>query len=216
MKTVLLIGLGRFGFHAAVKLNELDHQVMAIDSDEKRVDRALPFVTNALIGDSTDEDFIKSLGVEDYDLCIVAIGNNFQSSLETTSLLKEAGAKLVVSRAATDMQAKFLAKNGADEVIYPEKQLADWTAMRYTSDHIFDYFELTEGYAIFEVAIPKEWIGKNIGQIDIRKKYGINVLALEKNGTLNMAITTETAFDDGERILVLGTFKNVRKCFKLN
>lgn len=216
MKTVLLIGLGRFGFHAAVKLNELDHQVMAIDSDEKRVDRALPFVTNALIGDSTDEDFIKSLGVEDYDLCIVAIGNNFQSSLETTSLLKEAGAKLVVSRAATDMQAKFLAKNGADEVIYPEKQLADWTAMRYTSDHIFDYFELTEDYAIFEVAVPKEWIGKNIGQIDIRKKYGINVLALKKNDTLNMTITTETAFDGGERILVLGTFKNVRKCFKLN
>ncbi|MCD8215251.1 MAG: TrkA family potassium uptake protein [Clostridiales bacterium] len=216
MKTVLLIGLGRFGFHAAVKLNEFDHQVMAIDSDEKRVDRALPFVTNALIGDSTDEDFIKSLGVEDYDLCIVAIGNNFQSSLETTSLLKEAGAKLVVSRAATDMQAKFLAKNGADEVIYPEKQLADWTAMRYTSDHIFDYFELTEDYAIFEVAVPKEWIGKNIGQIDIRKKYGINVLALKKNDTLNMTITTETAFDGGERILVLGTFKNVRKCFKLN
>ncbi|MCD7778342.1 MAG: TrkA family potassium uptake protein [Clostridiales bacterium] len=216
MKTVLLIGLGRFGFHAAVKLNELDHQVMAIDDDEKMVDRALPYVTNALIGDSTDEDFMRSLGVEDYDLCLVAIGNNFQSSLETTSLLKELGAKLVVSRAATDTQAKFLARNGADHVIYPEKQLADWTAMRYTSDHMFDYFELTQDYAIVEAAIPQNWRGKTIGQIDIRKKYGINVLAIKKNDSINMNLTTETAFDGSERILVLGTFKDVRKCFKMN
>ncbi len=214
MKTVLLIGLGRFGKHAAIKLNELDHQVMAIDKEEKRVDGVLPFVTNALIGDSTDEDFIKSLGVEDYDLCMVAVGNDFESSLTTTSLLKEHGAKLVISRAATDIQASLLLKIGADEIIYPEKQLASWAATRYTSDHIFDYFELTEDYAVFEVSVPESWSGKSIVNIDVRKKFGINILAIKRNGTLNMNVTPDTLFRKGDRILVLGANDDVRRCFK--
>ena len=130
MKSILLIGLGRFGKHIALHLNGLGHQVMAVDHMEERVDAAMPFVTNAQIGDSTNADFLESLGIRNYDVCIVAIGNDFQSSLETTSLLKELGAKLVVSRAARDVQAKFLLRNGADEVVYPEKQLAKWTAIR--------------------------------------------------------------------------------------
>ena len=125
MKSILLIGLGRFGRHIAMKLDELHHQVMAVDTDEKRVEAVLPYVTNAQIGDATDEEFLSSLGVRNFDVCIVAIGDNFQSSLETTSLLKELGAGYVVSRAARDVQAKFLLRNGADEVVYPEKQLAD-------------------------------------------------------------------------------------------
>ena len=139
MKSILLIGLGRFGRHIAMKLDELHHQVMAVDTDEKRVEAVLPYVTNAQIGDATDEEFLSSLGVRNFDVCIVAIGDNFQSSLETTSLLKELGAGYVVSRAARDVQAKFLLRNGADEVVYPEKQLAAWTAIRYSADHIFDY-----------------------------------------------------------------------------
>ena len=139
MKTVLLVGLGRFGRHIAMKLNELHHQVMAVDKNEERVEALLPYVTNAQIGDSTNEEFLKSLGVRNFDLCIVTIGSDFQSSLETTSLLKELGAKLVVSRAARDVQAKFLLRNGADEVVYPEKQIAKWTAIRYSADHILDY-----------------------------------------------------------------------------
>lgn len=163
MKSILLIGLGRFGRHIARKLDELHHQVMAVDIDEKRVEAALPYVTNAQIGDGTDEDFVRSLGVRNFDVCIVAIGDNFQSSLETTSLLKELGASFVVARAARDRQKKFLLKNGADEVVYPERQLGEWTAIRYSSDHIFDYVELDDEYAIFEVPIPKEWYGKTIG-----------------------------------------------------
>ncbi|MCI7131105.1 MAG: TrkA family potassium uptake protein, partial [Lachnospiraceae bacterium] len=134
MKTVLLIGLGRFGKHIAMKMNELHHQVMAVDKNEERVEALLPYVTNAQIGDSTNEEFLKSLGVRNFDLCIVTIGSDFQSSLETTSLLKELGAKLVVSRASRDIHAKFLLRNGADEVLYPERQLASWAAIRYTSD----------------------------------------------------------------------------------
>ncbi|MCD8090876.1 MAG: TrkA family potassium uptake protein [Clostridiales bacterium] len=216
MKTVLLIGLGRFGKHAAVKLNELDHQIMAVDRDERRVDGALPFVTNALIGDSTDEDFITSLGVEDYDLCLVAVGNDFESSLITTSHLKNHGAKLVVSRAATDVQASLLLKIGADEIIYPEKQLATWAAVRYTADNVFDYIDLAGDYAIFEVLIPDSWVGKTIVMLDVRKKYGINVLAVKKNGRLNLTITPDTVFERKDRILVLGTTAEVRKCFKLD
>ena len=127
MKSILLIGLGRFGRNIAIKLDQLGHQVMAVDRIEERVDAVLPYVTNAQIGDSTNEDFLSSLGVSNFDVCIVAIGDDFQNSLETTSLLKELGAKLVVSRAARDVHAKFLLRNGADEIVYPEKQLAVWT-----------------------------------------------------------------------------------------
>ena len=171
MKSILLIGLGRFGRHIAIKLDELNHQVMAVDNNESRVEAVLPYVRNAQIGDATNEDFIRSLGVRNFDVCIVAIGDNFQSSLETTSLLKELGAKMVVSRAARDVHAKFLLRNGADEVVYPEKQLASWTAIRYSADHIFDYVELDEEHGIFEISIPDAWIGKTVGALDIRKKY---------------------------------------------
>ena len=136
MKSIMLIGLGRFGKHIAMKLRELDHQVMAVDHKEELVQEVLPYVTNAQIGDSTNEEFLRSLGVDNYDVCIVAIGDDFQSSLETTSLLKELGARMVVSRASTDVQEKFLLRNGADEVVYPEKQLARWTAIRCSADHI--------------------------------------------------------------------------------
>ena len=138
MKNVLLIGLGRFGRHLAMQLSELGHQVMAVDRDEERVNECMPFVTNAQIGDSTRVDFLRSLGVSNYDVCYVTISGDFQNSLETTSLLKELGAKYVVSRAERDVQAKFLLRNGADAVTYPEKQLAKWAAIRYTANHIFE------------------------------------------------------------------------------
>ena len=157
MKSVLLIGLGRFGKYIAMKLDELHHQVLAVDLKEERVNEVLPYVTSAQIGDGTNEDFLASLGVGNFDVCIVAIGDDFQSSLETTSLLKELGAKMVVSRAARDVHAKFLLRNGADEIVYPEKQMALWTAMRYSSDHILDYIELDEEHAVVEITVPAEW-----------------------------------------------------------
>lgn len=215
MKTVLLIGLGRFGRHVAMKLNELGHQIMAVDKDEERVHAVLPYVTNAQIGDSSDEEFLESLGVGNYDVCMVTIGDDFQNSLETTSLLKEMGAKMVVSRASRDVQAKFLLRNGADEVVYPEKQLANWTAIRYTADHILDYIEIDNEYVIFELDIPPEWSGKAVGVLNIRQKYGINILAIREHGELNLNITPDTVFSKENSILVLGKQKVIQKYFHI-
>ncbi len=215
MKSILLIGLGRFGRHIALKLNELDYQVMAVDSDEERVNGVLPYVTNAQIGDSTSEEFLKTLGIRNFDACIVAIGDNFQNSLETASLLKELGARKVIARAATDIQEKFLLRNGADEVVYPEKQLAAWTAVMCTSDCILDYIELDKNYAILEIKPPKEWHGKTILELDIRKKYGINILGIRENGKLNMNVSPDMEMDDGKSVLVLGTVRSIQKCFRI-
>ena len=215
MKSILLIGLGRFGKHVARKLSALNHQVMAVDSDEERVNAVLPYVTNAQIGDSTNEEFLSSLGIRNFDACIVAIGDSFQNSLETASLLKELGAKYVFARATTDVQEKFLLRNGADEVVYPEKQLAAWTAIRCTSDHILDYVELNEDYSIFELTVPEEWQGKTVMELDLRKKYGINILSIRENGSLNMEITPDTVLTTNRTILVLGRYKSIQKCFHI-
>ena len=215
MKSILLIGLGRFGRHIAQELNELGHQVMAIDSNEDRVNAVLSYVTNAQIGDSTSEYFLRSLGVGNFDVCIVTIGGNFQSSLETTSLLKELGAKLVVSRAERDVQAKFLLRNGADEVLYPEKQLAKWAAIRYTANHIFSYIELDEQHAIIEVAVPEDWQGRSIGELDIRRKYGVNILGVKRNGKTDVNISPEIILDGSLTLLVLGENKALKKQFRL-
>ena len=215
MKNILLIGLGRFGRHIALQLNKLGHEVMAVDSNEERVNKILPIVTNAQIGDSTNTEFLKSLGIGNFDVCIVTIGGNFQNSLETTSLLKELGAKLVVSRAERDVQEKFLLRNGADEVIYPEKQVANWAAIRYTADHVRDYIEVDEAHAIFEVEVPEGWIGKTVGELDIRRKYSINIMAIKENGKINMAISPETVLTDNITLLVLGAYKELQKCFRI-
>ncbi len=212
MKSVLLIGLGRFGLHIAQKLNDLGHEVMAVDSDEDRVNQVLPFATNAQIGDSTSREFLSSLGVDNFDACIVAIGDNFQNSLETTDLLKELGAKKVIARASRGVQEKFLLRNGANEVVYPEKQLATWTAIRCTSEHILDYIELDEDYSIFEISVPNEWIGKTVLQLDLRKKYGINILGVRENGKLNMSITPDLVLVREKPVLILGQQRIVQKC----
>ena len=215
MKNILLIGLGRFGRHIALQLNKLGHEVMAVDSNEERVNKILPIVTNAQIGDSTNTEFLKSLGIGNFDVCIVTIGGNFQNSLETTSLLKELGAKLVVSRAERDVQENFLLRNGADEVIYPEKQVANWAAIRYTADHVRDYIEVDEAHAIFEVEVPEGWIGKTVGELDIRRKYSINIMATKENGKINMAVSPDTVLTDNITLLVLGAYKELQKCFRI-
>lgn len=214
-KSVLLIGLGRFGKYIAMKLHELGHEVMGVDENEERVNDAMPYVTDGQIGDSTNEALLKSLGVKNYDVCIVTIGGDFQSSLETTCLLKELGAQKVVSRAEQDVQAKFLLRNGADEIIYPEKQLATWAAIRYSSDHILDYIELGDSCSIFEVFVPSAWVGKSVVEIDIRRKYNVNIIATKKNGKINAVVTADTVLSAEETLLVLGEYKAMRKCFDI-
>lgn len=214
-KSVLLIGLGRYGMHVARELSELNHDVLAVDRNEERINGSMQYVTSAQIGDSTNEEFLRSLGVDNFDVCIVTIGKDFQSSLETTSLLKELGGKLVVSRASADVQEKFLLRNGADEVVYPEKQLAKWTSIRYTAEHILDYVELDAEHSIFEVAIPEKWIGRKVGEIDIRRKYNINILATKVNGKMDLAVTPETVLAANKTMLVFGEDKDLQKCFRI-
>ena len=215
MKNILLIGLGRFGKHIAMQLNEMGHEIMAVDINEERVNKILPFVTNAQIGDSTDASFLESLGIGNFDICFVTIGGSFQNSLETTSLLKELGANLVISRAERDVQEKFLLRNGADRVVYPEKQVAKWSSIRYADDHILDYMEVDASHAIFEVAIPDEWIGRSVGELDIRRRYNINILAVKKEREVSVTISVDTVLEADSTLLVLGDYKAIQKFFHI-
>ena len=215
MKTVLLIGLGRFGANMAKELNNLGCQVMAVDISEERVNDALNYITRAQIGDSTKREFLKGLGVKNFDLCVVTISDNFQNSLETTSMLKELDAKFIVSRAANDAQEKFLRLAGADDVVYPESQMAKWAAIRYGLDNILDYIELDDNHAIIEVNVPKGWIGKSIGELDVRRKFGINIMGVKQNNVLNVEITPDTVLSENKTLFVVGEYRSLQKCFKL-
>ena len=198
-----------------MQLSQLGHQVMAVDINEERINDVLPFVTNAQIGDSTNEEFLRTLGIGNFDVCFVTISSNFQNSLETTSLLKELGAKSVVSRAERNVQAKFLLRNGANNVVYPEKQMAKWAAIRYSADHIFDYIEIDDQHAIFEVQVPKEWIGKSVGELDVRRRFGINILGIKRAGKTDVSVMSNTILSDDITVLALGEYKALQKCFRI-
>lgn len=210
-KSILLVGAGRFGRHMAMKLQELGHEVWAVDQSEERVNDLLPYVTNAQIGDTCSEAFIGSLGVRDFDVCVVTIGDEFQSSLETTALLKECGAKFVVARASREVHAKFLLRNGADEVVYPEKEMAIRAAVRYSSENVFDYIRLNDEYSIYETAVPEEWIGRSIIDLGVRQKHHINILAIKRDDALEPLPRPDYMFRQGDRILILGANRDIRK-----
>lgn len=215
MKTILLIGLGTFGVHIAKEINNLGHEVLAIDIDEEKVNNVASFVTSAQIGDCTNEEYVKSIGVGNFDVCIVAIGDDFESSLETTYLLKEHGAKKIIARASKDSQAKFLIRNGANNVIYPEKQLAKWTAIHCCSNHLIDYIDLNDDHAIYEVEVPEKWVGKTVGQLDVRKNYNINIIAINQLGKKNYNISPDTVFTETDSLLVLATYEDMKRCFRI-
>ncbi len=214
MKSVLLIGAGQFGCHVAKIMNEMRCEIMAVDIDESSINDILPFCTSAQIGDGTNEEFLRSLGVGNFDVCIVSIGDNFQSSLEITALLKELGAQVVISRASNDVQEKFLLRNGADEVVYPEKQSARRLAVKLSSDAILDFFELDESYSIYEMAMPRDWVGKSVVQLDVRRKYNINVISIKRDGRV-MIPGADTVMSQDDRLYVIGDMKDLRRCFKL-
>ena len=196
-------------------MKELRCEVMTVDKNDERINDILPYVTNARIGDSTNEEFLRTLGIGNFDVCFVTISSNFQNSLETTSLLKELGAQYVVSRAERDVQAKFLLRNGANNVVYPEKQMAKWAAIRYTANHIFDYIEFDEQHAIFEVKVPKDWIGKSVGELDVRRRFGINILGIKRAGKTDVSVMSDTILSDDITVLALGEYKALQKCFHI-
>ena len=228
MKNILIIGLGRFGRHCAKKLTELGHQVMAVDVREDRVDTVLPYVTDGLIGNSTKADFMKGLGVKNYDVCIVAIGDDFLSSLQTTFTLDELGAKKVIARATSHRQEKFLLRNGASYVVFPERELGYWTAIRFSSDSISNYVDLSDGYGVYEIKVPERWSGKRIDELDVRRKFHINILGVrdpyssrlippnnaganQKMPEINMDIRYDTVLHSGQTMMVLGKTEYIQK-----
>ena len=213
MKQILIIGLGRFGLHIAKKLQEVHIQVLGVDSNEERVKVALPYVTNAEIGDATNQKFLGSLGVANFDVCIVAIGNDFLSSLETTSYLKELGAKKVVARAARDLEENFLLRNGADAVVYPEKSMGNLTAIQWSSENVLDYIQVSKDFAVFEIEMPKDWAGKSIGEIDVRKKFKVNIIAVKNSDQVNVSLDSDYRFSEGESLYIIGKDKDIQRYF---
>ena len=211
MKSILVIGLGRFGTYMAKKFSELGNHVLVLDTDEEKIDEILPYVTSAQIGDATTPAVLDAIGIDNFDLCAVCMGENFQSSLETTSLLKEAGAKYVLSRASTEIQAKFLKRNGADSVIFPEKQTAERLAVRYSADNIFDYIQLTPEYAIYEIPTPRGWEGKTIRDKNVRAKYNLNILGVKRGETLTPLPDADHPFSTKERLIVMCRKEDIEK-----
>ena len=212
-KNFLVIGMGRFGEHLSLHLAKLGNDVMIVDQNEEIINRLAGFVTCAQAGDCKNEEVLRSLSVNEFDMCFVCIGSDFQSSLEITSLLKELGAKRVVSKATTRIQEKFLLRNGADEVVYPEKDLAQKLAVQYSGNNIFDYYRISGDLAVFEIAVPGGWIGKSIVEIDVRKKHDVNVLAVKRDGGVSLA-GPELSFAKGDHLLVLGTGERINKLTK--
>lgn len=211
MKSVLVIGMGRFGRSLATKLYELGNDVMIVDEDSELINELSPNFTDACVGDCRKELVLKSLGINNFDVCFVTIGENFQSSLEITSLLKELGARHVVSKANRDIQEKFLLRNGADEVINPERDMAEKLAIRYNANKIFDFIELTPEFSIFEIPIFENWVGKSIASLNIRNKYEINILAIKQGQELNPLPGPAYVFEEGDHIVVVGKVNVVTK-----
>ena len=209
MKSILIIGMGRFGRHLCQNLAELGNQIMIVDQEEENLEDMLPLVVSAKIGDCTNENVLKSLGVANFDLCFVCIGTNFQSSLEITSLVKELGAKHVVSKANRDIHAKFLLRNGADEVFYPDRDIAERLAVKYSANHVFDYFELSKDYSIFEIQPKAAWIGRTIEEADIRANYHINVFGIKKNTELVVLPRADYVMHEKDHLLVVGLTKDI-------
>ncbi|MDO4267007.1 MAG: TrkA family potassium uptake protein [Eubacteriales bacterium] len=211
MKSILIIGMGRFGRHLCQNLARLGNQIMIVDEKEENLEELLPYVVSAKIGDCTNEAVLKSLGIANFDLCFVCIGTNFQSSLEITSLVKEMGARYVISKANRDIHAKFLLRNGADEVIYPDRDIAERLAVRYSANHVFDYIELTDEYAIYEIPPLPEWIQKSIGALDIRNRYHINILGTKTNGKAYLMPGANYTIQADEHLMVIGKRTDVDK-----
>ena len=203
--------MGRMGRHLAGKMMQLGNDVMIVDHNRTIVEGMSERFTDSSICDCTNEAVIVSLGVSNFDICFVTIGEDFQSSLVITSLLKKHGARCIVAKASQDIQADLLHKIGADEVVYPEVEIAEKLAVRHNANNIFDFVPLTEEYSIYEIAVPAAWAGRSLAELDLRRKYRINILALKTGERLNPNPSAEDRFSAGDHVIVLGRSNEVFK-----
>ncbi|SFP74789.1 trk system potassium uptake protein TrkA [Oscillibacter sp. PC13] len=204
MKSFLVIGLGRFGRHLTTRLMELGNEVMVVDREEERVAPLASIATAACVGDCQDEQMLASLGVGNFDVCFVCVRDDFQCSLEVTAALKDLGAKCVVARADREKQIKFLKKIGADHVIHTEMDMAFRVAMRFSARNAFEYFELTPKYAVFEIETPTDWAGKTAAEIDVRRRYNVNILGIKQGDEIEPLLDPEYRFQPDTHLIVAG------------
>ena len=212
MKSVLVIGAGVFGYFAALKYTEEHHEVMCIDKREDRIAPLTGKIDSVQIGDCTEISVLESIGVGNFDIVLVAVSTDFQASLEITSLVKDLGAGCVISVANKNIQEKFLLRNGADMVVYPNREMARQLAVRTsTSRNIFDSVELSSEYSVYEISVPESWAGKSIEKLNIRKKYHVNILGIKKNEILIPNPEPDHVFKAEEHIMLLGTKKDISR-----
>ena len=211
MKSVLIIGMGAFGRHLAEKMQALGNDVMVVDRCPEIIDELSPIFSDAQIGDPTNELTIRDLGVSNFDIVFVTIGEDFQSSLVISLLLKRYGAKRVVAKAATEIQEELLKKIGVDEVIFPEREMAEKMAVRYNAENIFDFIQLTGEYSIYEIPVHPDWIGKTIADIAVRNKYRINIIAIKTGEALFPVPGPSYVFSDIDHLVVIGKSNDVFK-----
>lgn len=209
MKSVLLIGIGRFGQLVGEKLLNMGVEVMIVDKDEDVINALAPKYTNALVANCMNIDNLKAMDIPSFDACVVAISDDFQSSLEITSILKDLGAKYVVSRADTDIQRKFLFRVGADEVVYPNRDTAEKLAVKLHSKNVYDYIEIDAEYSIFEIAVPEKWNGKTLVDANPRGRFGLNILLIKKGKNIVPSPGPNYVFEDGDHMLVFGSTEKI-------
>ncbi|MCI9426169.1 MAG: TrkA family potassium uptake protein [Eubacterium sp.] len=214
MKSILIIGTGHFGSHLCMNLSKLNNEIMIVDKCEEQLEDLLPYVTSAKIGDCANAKVLESLGVSNFDICVVCIGDSFQDSLEITSQLKDLGAKRVVSKANRDLYAKFLLRNGADKVIFPDRDIAEKLAVQLSSDSILDYFNLTDGYSICEISPLKEWIGKTILEVNFRTKYHLSIIGVKVDDQTKIMPNADYVFQNGENLIVIGRQEDINKIIR--
>ena len=214
MQSILIIGLGRFGRHLCRKFMNLKNEVMIVDRDEATVTALADEATDAQIADCTDEAALRALGVHNFDLCFVCIGSDFASCLLITSMLKELGAKRVVAKASQDVHARLLLRNGADDVAYPERDSAERWAVRLSARSVFDYIELTDDYAIYEIPVPRYWIGRTIRELDVRNSHRLNILAVKRAGELSPMPGADYRFSGEEHVLALASQEDARRLLR--
>lgn len=213
MKSILVIGAGKFGHHLAEYLCDMDNDVMLVDKNENLINEYTDKVTTAEIGDFTVKSNLEALGVNDYDYVFVCIGD-FQDSLVITSYLKELGAPYVIGKASSLIHEKFLLQNGADRVVYPERDNAYRMAVEYSNSTIFDYFKLSDDTGIYEISAPKNWIGKTLANINVRKIHGVSVIAYKHDDKIFPISSPDYVFSSNEHLIVMGERNNIKKIAK--
>jgi len=203
--------MGRLGSHLAEKMQDFGHDVMILDNKEERINLLAPHFSDARIAEYTHEDVLSALDIPSFDLCFVTVGDNLEASMITTITLKKLGAKYVAARARDDLQCELLKRIGADEIIYADGETADKLAIRHNGNNVFDYVALSDGYAIFEVPILKAWEGKTIIELDVRKKYKMNIIAIKRGEKIDPAPVPDFKFEEGDHIFVIGKSRDVFK-----